>query len=441
MAKFTDRLKHAWNAFVFQDTNRDMFKSPEIGPSTSFRPDRQRLRFFNEKSIIASIYTRLSIDIAAVEIKHVKVDENGRYLADAQSALNDCLTVEANLDQGARAFRQDMAMTLFDYGVIAVVPVDTTLNPMVTGGYDVNSLRVGRVMQWFPRHVLVRVYNDRKGIQEDVFLPKDMVAIVENPLYAVMNEPLSTLQRLNRKLNLLDAVDEQSASGNLDIIIQLPYVIKTEQRRLEAQKRLKEIEFQLKGSQYGIAYTDGTEKVVQLNRPAENNLMNQIEYLTKLLFSQLGLTDEIMNGTADEATMVNYYNRTIEPVLAAIAEAFKRTFLTKTARSQGQSIKFFRDPFSLVPVKDLAEIVDKFTRNEVASSNDMRQVIGWAPSKDPKADMLLNKNIPAAYAELPKNGLALKRPQLPPRSAFPQVPTTPQTQREPNGVGASQNGT
>jgi hypothetical protein len=435
VAKFTDRIKHAWNAFIFQEKHPigTVSETQNLGTSYSYRPDRNRLRVFNERSIVSSIYTRLGIDVASVDIKHVKVDDNGRYLSDVNSGLNDCLTIEANIDQPARNFRQDMAMTLFDEGVIAIVPVDTTLNPLTTGGYDVNSMRVGRVMQWFPKNVLVRVYNDRTGIRQDILLPKNMVAIVENPLYAVMNEPNSTLQRLIRKLNLLDAVDEQSASGNLDLIIQLPYVIKTEARRAEAQKRMKEIEFQLKGSKYGIAYTDGTEKVTQLNRPASNNLMAQIEYLTTVLYGQLGLTEEVMNGTAAEEAMLNYYNRTIEPVLAAITESIKRTFLTKTARSQNQSVVYIRNPFTLVPIKDLAEIADKFTRNEVLSSNDMRQIVGFPPSKDPKADQLLNKNIPAAYGELPQNGVALGRPKLPPRSPVPQIPAIPE--------GVSQNGT
>lgn len=358
------------------------------------------------------------------------------YLKDVPSALNDCLTVEANLDQGARQFRQDLVQSLFDWGTVAVLPVDTTLNPLTTGGYDVSTMRVGQIVQWMPKHVRVRAYNDNTGMQQEVTVPKSMVAIIENPLYSVMNEPSSTLQRLLRKLSLLDAVDEQSASGNLDIIIQLPYVIKTTQRREEAEKRLKEIEFQLKGSQYGIAYTDGTEKITQLNRPAENNLMDQVKYLTDMLYGQLGITDTVMNGTADEPTMINYYNRTIEPILAAFAESMIRTFLTKTARSQMQSIIYIRDPFKLVPVKDLAEIADKFTRNEILSSNDMRAIVGFQPSDDPKADKLLNKNIPAAYGELPQNGVALKKPVLPPKSPFPQVPATSEGVSSQNGTSS-----
>jgi hypothetical protein len=424
VGKITNRLRHAWNAFVFQDQN-PAISSSDLGTSYTSRPDRQRFRHFNEKTIIAAIYTRIAIDVAAVPIRHVRLDDNQQYQEDMASALNDCLLVEANIDQSGRHFIQDLVQTLFDEGVVAILPVDTTLNPMTTGGYDVNSMRVGRIMNWYPKYVRVRAYNEAKGIQQEVLVPKNMVAIVENPLYSVMNEPSSTLQRLLRKLNLLDVVDEQSGSGKLDLIIQLPYVIKTEARRAEADKRLREIEFQLKGSQYGIAYTDGTEKVVQLNRPTTNNLMDQIQYLTVMLYGQLGLTEEVMNGTAAEEPMINYYNRTVEPVLAAIAGAMKRTFLTKTARSQGQSIFYIRDPFKLVPVKDIAEIADKFTRNEVLSSNDVRAIVGFKPSKDPHADILLNKNIPAAYAELPVAGVALKRPIPPQRSAVPQVPSEP----------------
>lgn len=444
MGRRLERFKsliHAWNAFTYQEAHPGYDQFPkDLGPTHTYRPERSRQRFLHEKTIISAIYTRIAIDVASVPLRHVRLDEDAQYQEDIDSGLGDCLTVQANIDQGARQFRQDLVATLFDEGVVAILPVDTTVNPITTGGYDILSMRVARILDWKPRHVRVRAYNDNKGIHEDVLVPKNMVAIVENPLYSVMNEPSSTLKRLLRKLNLLDVVDEQSASGNLDLIIQLPYVVKTEARRAEAQKRLKEIEFQLKGSQYGIAYTDGTEKITQLNRPAENNLLGQIEYLTKMLYGQLGITEEVMNGTADEATMINYYNRTIEPILAAIAEAMVRTFLTKTARSQGQSIIYIRDPFKLVPVKDLAEIVDKFTRNEVASSNDMRSVIGWRPSKDPKADQLLNKNIPAAYGELPKNGIALTRPKLPPRTDLPQVPAIPQGSAIPQGAN-SQNGT
>jgi len=428
-----DRIKHAWNAFAFQEQNPQTITSAmNLGPSSSYRPQKTRLRFTNERTIVTAIYNRMAIDAAAVPIKHVRLDNNRQYQQDMSSGLNDCLMVEANIDQGGTMFRQDLIQTLFDEGVVAILPVDTTLNPISTGGYDINSMRVGRILQWFPQHVRIRAYNDAKGIHQDVTMPKSMVAIVENPLYSVMNEPSSTLQRLLRKLSLLDAVDEQSASGQLDLIIQLPYVIKTEARRAEADKRLKEIEFQLKGSQYGIAYTDGTEKITQLNRPATNNLMDQITYLTNLLYSQLGLTEEIMNGMAPEEAMLGYYNRTIEPILTAVCEAMSRTFLTKTARSQGQSIVYIRNPFKLVPVKDLAEIADKFTRNEVLSSNDMRSIIGFQPSKDAKADLLLNKNIPAAYGALPSDGVNLTRPKLPPKSPFLQIPAVPSNDPVPS---------
>lgn len=437
MGKRIDNLKHAFNTWLAADRSNGQLGDPTTtGASYSFRPDRPRFRAFNRKTIVEAIYTRVAIDVAAVPIRHVRLDKNKMYKEDIPSALGDCLTVEANIDQSGRQFIQDAVQTLFDEGVIAILPVDTTLNPLTTGGYDVNSMRVAKIVQWMPRHVRVRAYNDNTGMQQEVTVPKNMVAIVENPLYSVMNEQSSTLQRLLRKLSLLDAVDEQSASGNLDIIIQLPYVIKTEARRAEAEKRLKEIEFQLKGSQYGIAYTDGTEKITQLNRPAENNLMDQIKYLTDMLYGQLGITDTVMNGTADEPTMINYYNRTIEPILGAIAGAMIRAFLTKTARSQGQSIIYVRDPFKLVPVKDLAEIADKFTRNEILSSNDMRAIVGFQPSDDPKANVLLNKNIPAAYGELPQNGVALKKPQLPPKSPFPQVPAIPEGVSSQNGTGS-----
>jgi Phage portal protein len=434
LSKFADRLKHAWNAFKFQEENPQMMAlSSDLGASYSYRPDRPRFYYKNEKTIISAIYTRLAIDVAAVPLRHVRLDQNKQYQEDISSGLNECLTVEANIDQGARMFRQDLAQTILDKGVAAILPVDTTLNPLVTGGYDISTIRVGQIVTWYPKHVVVRAYNDNTGLQQDVLMPKDMVGIVENPLYAIMNEHNSTLQRLLRKLSLLDVVDEQSASGKLDLIIQLPYVIKTQARREEAEKRAKEIEFQLKGSQYGIAYTDGTEKITQLNRPAENNLMNQIEYLTKMLYGQLGLTEEVMNGTADEPTMINYYNRSIEPVLGAISEAMTRTFLTKTARSQGQAIIYIRDPFKLVPVKELAEIVDKFTRNEVASSNDMRSVIGWRPSADPKADKLQNKNIPAPADGLPPRTEVKVLSSVPRQSLAIAPPTST------NGVN-SQNG-
>ena len=384
------RLKHAWNAFLSREPT-SYYQSP--GRGYSYRPDRPRLTRGNERSIVTSVFNRIALDAAAISIQHVKLDDNGRFVSSVGSGLNNCLTVEANIDQTARAFIHDIVMSMLDEGCVAIVPVDTTLNPEVTGSYDIVTMRVGQVLSWYPQHVKVRVYNDRRGEKEDILVPKSVVGIVENPLYAVMNEPNSTLQRLIRKLNLLDAVDEQAGSGKLDLIIQLPYVIKTEARRAQAEKRRKDIEEQLSGSKYGIAYTDGTEHIVQLNRAVENNLMTQIEYLTSMLYSQLGITKGVMDGSADEQTMLNYYNRTIEPILSAIVDEMKRKFLTKTARSQLQSISFFRDPFKLVPAAVLAEIADKLTRNEIMSSNEIRQIIGLKPSKDPKADELRNKNL------------------------------------------------
>ena len=401
MGEFGSRLKHAWNAFTSQDEKyNDPYSSmgSSMGASYGGRPDRMRLHISNERSIISSIYTRLSIDVASVDVRHVRLDVDKRYIQDMDSGLNSCLNLEANIDQAARAFRQDIAMTLFDRGVAAIVPVDTSLNPETSGGYDIQTLRVGEIVTWYPKHVRVSLYNETLGRREEVTLEKKIVAIVENPLYSVMNEPNSTLQRLIRKLNLLDTVDEASSSGKLDLIIQLPYVVKSEARRAQAEQRRKDIEFQLKSGKYGIAYTDGAEKVTQLNRPAENNLLIQVEYLMKMLYGQLGLTEEVMNGTADEKAMLNYNNRTIEPVLAAVTEAMKRTFLTKTARSQMQTIMFFRDPFKLVPINDIAEIADKFTRNEILSSNEIRSIIGIKPSSNPKADQLVNSNMPQPAA-------------------------------------------
>lgn len=395
---FRDKLMHAWNAFTNEDERRVRQPYSGYGSAYGLRPDRTRLTMSNERSILASALTRIGIDVSSVNMRHVKLDENERYVETIKSGLNNCLNVEANLDQAAQAFRQDMAMTLFDKGVIAIVPTETDLNPLVTAGYDVKTMRVGEVVQWYPYHVRVSVWNQDLGRREEITLPKKIVAIVENPLYAVMNEPNSTLQRLIRKLNILDAIDEQSGSGKLDVIIQLPYTIKSESRQDQAEKRAKDLEVQLQGSKYGVGYIDGTEKITQLNRPAENNLLTQIQYLTDMLYGQLGITEEVFKGTADEATMLNYYNRTIEPVLTAITEALHRTFLTKTARTQGQAIKFFRDPFKLVPISQLAEIADKFTRNEIASSNEIRGVIGWMPSKDPKADQLINSNMPEAVS-------------------------------------------
>lgn len=395
MSRFGTTLRHAWNVFTNQE-QRQKAAPASVGGTYGTRPDRTRLRVYNERSIISSIYTRLSIDVASVDMRHVRLDDQKRYLEDIDSGLNNCLTVEANLDQAARAFRQDIAMTLFDRGVACLVPVDTSINPEQTGGFDILTLRVGEIITWYPEHVRVSLYNEDLAIRQEITLNKSAVAIVENPLYTVMNEPNGTLQRLLHKLNLLDAIDEQSASGKLDLIIQLPYVIKSEARRQQAEQRRTDIEFQLKGSQYGIAYTDGTEKITQLNRPAENNLMAQVEYLTQMLYGQLGLTEEVMNGTADEKAMLNYWNRTIEPVLTAIVESMRRSFLTKTARTQKQQILFFRDPFRLVPIENIAEIADKFTRNEIMSSNEIRQVVGLAPHTDPKADKLVNSNMPAA---------------------------------------------
>lgn len=386
-----DRFKHGWNAFL---NNRDpTYEYQNNGPSYSYRPDRPRLTRGNERSIVNAIYNRIALDVASLTVKHCKLDENGRYISDMKSHLNDCLNVEANMDQTARAFMHDIVISMLDEGVVAVVPIDTTFNPKKTGSYDILSMRTGKVMEWQPKHVKVRVYNEATGNKEDIVLPKNMVAIIENPLYSVVNEYNSTMQRLIRKLNLLDAIDEQSGAGKLDLIIQLPYIIKTDARREQAEKRRKDIEMQLAGSKYGIAYTDGTERITQLNRPIDNNLMKQIEYLTSMVYSQLGFHQSILDGTADEKTMLNYNNRTIEPIISAIIDEFKRKFLTKTARTQMQSIMYFRDPFKLVPLNNIAEIADKFTRNEIMSSNEIRQVIGMKPSTDPKADQLVNSNI------------------------------------------------
>lgn len=382
-------LTHGWNAFQNRDPT---YVSRGTGPGYAQRPDRTRLTRGNERSIITSIFNRIALDAAAIKINHCKIDENGRFEYIIKSSLNECLTVEANIDQTSRAFIQDAVMSMFDEGSVALVPVDTTINPNITGAYDVCTMRTGKILEWKPQSVKVRVYNDRTGVKEDIELPKKSVAIIENPLYAVMNEPNSTLQRLIRKLNLLDAIDEQSGSGKLDLIVQLPYVVKSPTRKEQAEKRRKDIEEQLKGP-YGIAYVDGTEKIIQLNRPVENNLMKQIEYLTSMLYSQLGITQAILDGTADEQTMLNYYSRTIEPILSAIVDEMKRKFLTKTARTKMQTIAFFRDPFTLVPINNIADIADKFNRNEILTSNEIRQIIGIKPSKDPKADELRNSNL------------------------------------------------
>lgn len=388
METFSSRLKHAWNAFI-NPTDR----YTDYGRGYSYRPDRSRLTKGNDKSTATPIFNRIAIDSAAINIQHVRLDENDRFLYAIDSGLNRCLSLEANLDQTGRAFIQDVVMSILDEGSVAIVPVDTSIDPKDSASFDIHSLRVGQILEWKPNHVRVRVYNEKTGNKEDLDLPKRTVAIIENPLYAVINEPNSTMQRLVRKLSLLDMTDEQNSSGKLDLIIQLPYVIKTEARRKQAEKRRKDIENQLEGSKYGIAYTDGTEKITQLNRPVENNLLAQIEYLTSMLYSQLGITQSILDGTADEKTMLNYHTRTIEPILAAIVDELKRKFLTKTARTQLQSISFFRDPFKLVPVTELAEISDKLTRNEILSSNEVRQIIGMKPSSDPEADELRNKNL------------------------------------------------
>lgn len=391
MPPIGDRLRHAWNAFLGRDRPQEGWQG--YGSSYARRPDRVRLGYGAEKSIVNAIYTRIAIDVAKVELRHVRLDEQGRYNEDIPSGLNECLRLNANKDQTGRAFRQDIVMSMFDEGTVAIVPVDTSVDPRSTNAYEINSLRCGKILEWMPDHVRVNLYNDRTGKKEDLVLPKKMVAIVENPFYSVMNEPNSTLQRLNRKLALLDAVDEQSGSGKLDLIIQLPYVIKTEARRAEAEKRRKEIENQLAGSKYGIAYTDGTEHITQLNRSLENNLLKQVEYLTETLYNQLGLTPDVFNGTADEKVMLNYTNRTIEPIVSAIVDEMIRKFISKTARTQGQWILFFNDPFKLMPVSNIAEIADKFTRNEIMTSNEIREKVGMKPSDDPKADQLINSNL------------------------------------------------
>lgn len=383
------RLKHAWNAFFNKDPTPVKW---DHGASYSYRPDRPRLTRGNERSIVTAIYNRIALDVSALIMKHCRLDENGRYSEDVDSKFNRCLTVEANLDQTARAFKQDIVMSMLDEGCVAVVPVDTNQDPL-KGSYDISTMRTGKILEWRPSTIKVRAYNEKTGEKEDIVVPKCTTAIIENPLYAVINEPNSTMQRLIRKLNLLDAVDEQSSAGKLDLIIQLPYIIKTDARRQQAEARRKDIEMQLSGSKYGIAYTDGTERITQLNRSIDNNLMKQIEYLTSMLYSQLGITQSILDGTADEKTMLNYNNRTVEPIASAIVDEMKRKFLTKTAISQSQTVMYFMDPFKLVPVSNLADIADKFTRNEILSSNEVRQIIGMKPSDDPKADELLNKNI------------------------------------------------
>lgn len=386
------RFKKAWNIFRNKDPS---YEYRDLGISYSYRPERIRFTRGNERTIVTSIYNRIALDVSSITLQHVRLDENGRYLNTINSGLNNCLTLEANIDQTSREFIQDVVMSMFDEGCVAIVPVDIDrdIDPEVSGSYDIDTMRTGKILEWYPRHVKVRVYNDQTGHKEDVVCSKETVAIIENPFYSIMNEPNSMVQRLIRKLNLLDVVDEQTSSGKLDLIIQLPYIIKTDARRQQAEKRRKDIEDQLAGSKYGIAYTDGTEKITQLNRSVENNLLKQIEYLTNLVYGQLGITTSIMDGTADERTMLNYNNRTVEPIVSAIVDSMKRRFLTKTARTQKQSIVFFRDPFRLVPVTDLAEIADKFTRNEIMTSNEIRQIVGMKPSDDPSADELRNKNL------------------------------------------------
>ena len=385
----TDRLQHAWNAFM----NRDPTRYFNAGIGSRLSPYRVRFSRGNERSIATAVYNRIALDVAGMSIKHVRLDKDGRFSEVINSGLNECLNLSANLDQTGRAFIQDVVVSLLDEGSVAIVPVDTTLDPKITQSYDILSMRTAKIVEWFPKHVRVSIYNENTGNREEIKLPKNMVAIIENPFYSVMNEPNSTLQRLIRKLNILDAIDEQSGSGKLDMIVQVPYATKTPTKKKQAEERRQDLEMQLAGSKYGIAYIDATEHITQLNRPVENNLMKQIEYLTNLFFSQLGITQSILDGTADEKTMLNYNNRTVEPIISAIVDEMKRKFISKTARSQNQSIKYFIDPFRLVPVSEIAEIADKFTRNEIASTNEMRQVIGWMPSKDPKADELRNKNL------------------------------------------------
>ena len=383
------RFKKAWNIFRNKDPS---YEYKDLGISYSYRPERIRFTRGNERTIVTSIYNRIALDVSSITLQHVRLDENDRYLSTINSGLNNCLTLEANIDQTSREFIQDVVMSMFDEGCVAIVPIDTDVDPEISS-FDIDTMRTGKILEWYPRHVKVRVYNDRTGHREDVVCSKESVAIIENPFYSIMNEPNSMVQRLIRKLNLLDVVDEQTSSGKLDLIIQLPYIIKTDARRQQAEKRARDIEDQLASSKYGIAYTDGTEKITQLNRSVENNLLKQIEYLTNLVYGQLGITTSIMDGTADERTMLNYNNRTVEPIISAIVNSMKRRFLTKTARTQRQSIIFFRDPFRLVPVTDLAEIADKFTRNEIMTSNEIRQIVGMKPSDDPSADELRNKNL------------------------------------------------
>lgn len=426
MPEFTTRLKHAWNAFFGRDA-----PARDLGPSYGSRPDRPRLSRGNARSIVSALYNRIAMDVASVPIRHVRLDDQDRYVDTIHSGLNECLNVEANLDQSGRAFMQDVVMSMLDEGCVAIVPVETDLDPVISGSYDIRSMRVAKVVQWFPKHVRLDIYNENTGQHEQITLPKRMVAVIENPFYAVMNETNSTLQRLQRKLVLLDAVDEMTSSGKLNMIIQLPYVVKSPLRKKQAEARRQEIHDQLSSgdNKLGIAYTDGTEKITQINRPLENNLMDQIEYLTKMLYAQLGLTEEVFNGTASEQQMLDYNNRTLEPILSAITDEMKRKFLTKTARTQHQSIKFFREPFRLTPVNNLADIADRFTRNEILSSNEFRALLGYKPSDDPRADELINKNMPiqdtgAAYQQMPMED------GMPPQEPMPE----PEQESQPTGL-------
>lgn len=401
---FGVRVKNAWNAFTNKNPSSYDYNNYSYGGSY-YRPDRVRMTRGNERSIVTAIYNKIALDIASIDIRHCKLDDDDRFLDYVNSKLDNCLSLEANIDQTSRSFFQDAVMSMFDEGHVALIPIDTVKDPIETDSYDIITMRTGKVVTWYPDQVTLEVYNDRKGLKEEITLPKRMVSIIENPLYSIMNEPNSILQRLIRKLNLLDTIDEQSGSGKLDLIIQLPYVVKSPTRKAQAEERRQDIERQLKGSKYGIAYTDGTEKITQLNRPVENNLLKQVEYLTSMLYSQLGITQGVLDGTADEKTMTNYYSRTIEPIISAIVDEMKRKFLTKTARSQKQTILFFRDPFKLVPVEKMPDIADKFTRNEILSSNELRQIVGRKPSDDPRADMLVNSNLNQSKGVPPPGGV------------------------------------
>lgn len=390
------RLKHAWNSFLNRDPTYDL---RNLGSSYSYRPDRPRLNYGNNRAIVSPVYNRIALDVASMTYVHCRTNEDGNYLSTIDSSLNNCLNLEANIDQSGRAFIQDVAMSMMDEGCVAMVPIDTTLNPAVSSSYEILTMRVGKILEWYPANVKVRVYNDRTGEKEDIILPKKLVGIVENPMYSVMNEPNSTVQRLKRKLSLIDVTDDRTASGKMDLIISLPYSVRTDLKRNQANDRMHDLENQLANSKYGIGYIDSTEHVTQLNRSLENNLMKDVEYLTNLFYSQVGITQSVLDGTADEKTMLNYYNRSIEPIVSAIVDEMRRKFLTKTARSQHQSVCAFRDPFRLVPVNDIAKIADTLTRNEILTSNEVRQKIGMKPSDDPKADMLINSNINQSNTE------------------------------------------